>query len=267
MTVLSFLFHSDVEAQAFKGALSRKQNSVSKVMDNAGCRMGWLSKVLSDSHIKPSQLRRLPVGQKVIMHGSCKEEPPASIADLSRMIIQVELSTLNNRKFKKEIETLLTSYKQLEIKASETAATNTNLRDKIDGLKNEIASQVKVLENAITTSKNVPFPLDMLLLSALTGVLFGVAGTWVYSTKKSKGEFHFPRSMSIAVDGTTHTFDFVGAGEPSPGSTSMIGKYKCPLCHERNLYGRESNLRAHIFKAHPQTRSSMGVDDSLKNFI
>ena len=63
------------------GTLTRTDNSVTKVMLKAGCDIGWYSQVLVDTSIDPARVRRLPIGQAVVLeNGSCPSAPPEHIA-------------------------------------------------------------------------------------------------------------------------------------------------------------------------------------------
>src|SRR3954469_25043651 len=76
--VMLFLY-GKADAQSHVAVLTEKNNSVTKVMKQAGCNLGWLSVVMADSNIKPEKLRRLPIGQKIVVNDNCKSEPPLQV--------------------------------------------------------------------------------------------------------------------------------------------------------------------------------------------
>ncbi len=249
-------------AETSLGKLTRRDNSVTKVMLKAGCSLGWLSQVVADSGINPTKLRHLDVGQKVVIGGSCKGEAPASVHNLSNMLMKVDMAGSRGPDLQPEVARL----------KGELGATSTRLASVLaerDRLKSQVGKLEAELSIARRPKPEVPakaaagpsyrvFGLSILVALALGGT---VAYFWL--SHLARNEVSFPASWKLREDGKEYEFTLVGAAEGVPGSGNIIGRYKCPMCPEKNLFGRDRNLRGHVREKHATERVVVNVDPQL----
>jgi hypothetical protein len=262
--VLSLLFGLGSSAFAqftIIGKLTPSSNSVTKVMQKAGCNTDWIFQVLQDSNIQVTQLRHLPMGQQVTLNAnSCTDEPPAQTAHMSAIILRMDAVTGQVQEVKKE---------NVVLRQSASVATT-----RLEGVKREnegLQLQKQTLQKELKEATQHPkvgvrnvggYGRRMLALAVFAGLVMGGVSTW-FVTRIPKNSLVLPAHMEVTRNGKNYVFTLVGAGEAVPGSGNIIGKYKCPSCSEKNLFGREENLVRHLDSAHPAERIETQVDSSL----
>jgi hypothetical protein len=234
------------------GTLSPAKNSVLKVMTKAGCQEGWLGQVLKDSKIKPSHVRNLPVGRKVYFRGSCKAEPPNTVKATSHTIALRDARVGTILTLKKEVATLQQKRNIADKQLKETATENTRLSNALLNLSESLTPKAPVTivppRKMESTAILVGAIASVLTLAA---VIFGL----VLRQKSEKPKVDdpnlasFKRNWPEEIDGKTWNFQLV-AVEPEPGTTNLLGRYKCPECSERNIFGRKQNFLIHARTKH-----------------
>jgi len=253
---------ADAQSPQLLGILTRTDNSVTKVMQRAGCEFGWLSQILADTGINPAKTRFLPVGQKVFLRGGlCKNTPPEHVANLSRMFLRIDLNAKQTQALQAEMIMLRGSASGITAKLESVVVENTKLKRQIISLERELAKA----KTAIADSKSDQgFNLQTLGSVGLLGFLSGFVLLYAIFSRLNRSKQSFPSKWTIKEDNRVYEFILVGAGETISGSGHLIGKYKCPLCSENNLFGRDRNLRTHIGEKHVQERITMHIDPSLR---
>ncbi len=240
------------------GTLDRTRNSVSAVMKNAGCDLGWLSAVVEDSGINPSDLRHLPVGQPVkIKEGRCKTAPPALVNDLSSLLLRLDSLPELSQELQKE-------YRAIQKSASALLAENSlaqNARKTLEEKSSNLEQRLSQSRTGARTQANLDASTwRMIGMGTMAGVALTLLLTIPFVRKARKQSITsvktdevdtitFPSPWVLKEKDRPYSFKFVGAS-PHPETGEMLGRYMCPLCSEKNLFGREFNLRQHLAKKH-----------------
>jgi hypothetical protein len=260
---LLFGWGSSAFAQLTKiGKLTPSNNSVTKVMESAGCNTGWIFQVLQDSDIQVTQLRHLPEGQEVVLFAnSCLTEPPPVVAHMSAIILRMDAVTGQVQKTEKENVVLRRSVSTLGHSLESARRENGQLSIEKKTLEGKLLEVEQAKPSVIAPGR---FGLKAVTIVGVAGFAVGLLIMWfVMDARYPKGSFFYPPMMKIKEGGKEYVFTFAGASEATAGSGNFIGKYKCPLCSERNIFGRDENLRRHLSSAHPAERVESVVDPSL----
>ncbi len=219
-------------------------NKVIKVMKEAGCNMGWYAQVLIDSGTGPVQLSG---GNK-----ACKQEPPAEIAKVSEMLLRAEASSKQTQDFRKEISDLKRVLAEKE----------TEVRKPQAEIERPIASAPVVTTITRTITQN---DSRVILATGLASFFLGLSLAILYysMSRTRKSTIQLARVRIIRDLGKTYQFILVGAGETTPGSGVIVGKYKCLKCSEKNLFGPDQKLVDHLREKHPEERITWEIDPAL----
>jgi hypothetical protein len=88
--LLAAAISANAEAQdGLIGTIPRNNGSVLEVMKANKCQEGWLSQILLDSRIRPSEYRRLPKGKQVRLRGrSCMDVPPRATREATTLFLR-----------------------------------------------------------------------------------------------------------------------------------------------------------------------------------
>jgi hypothetical protein len=238
------------------GKLSETDYSVTRVMLTAKCDLGWLSKVVADSNLPPTTLRKLPTGQEIFFSGSCEAQPPVEVLAQSKILLRLDRSYGQSRAPKVEVNKL---HQELTMKTAEydrVFTKNNQLNSQVKALETELAQARKELETEIKLAKgfNTSSLVSFLFLGVqLTGfgMYFGYKrkrdiNRNINNVRPDSNDLVFPKTWNLKESDKDYTFSFFRAEETSQGSGTFVGKYKCPCCSERNVTGRDQNLRKHI---------------------
>jgi hypothetical protein len=265
--VLSLLFGLGSSAFAqftIIGKLTPSNNSVTKVMESAGCNTRWIFQVLQDSDIKVTELRHLPTGQKVVLQAnSCKDDPPAQVAHMSEIVLRMDAVTGQVQKTEKENITLRASASEAVARLESVKQENNQLKTQKKALETKLDKAVHVPPQVITTG-GTGYGVREIGLASLGGLVVGlVIMGLAMRNRKPQNTVSFPRIWNIRENGEDNVFTLVGAIETTPGSGNFVGKYKCPHCFERNISGVDRNMRTHLSQQHSKKRIETIVDPSL----
>jgi hypothetical protein len=254
---LCFARQSFSQDKKLLGTLSRENNSVTKVMQKAGCDFSWLSQVIADSGISVSELRRLPIGQKVLINSfACSEPARGTVATYSAILLKSESRQVSIPSLQAKIAELETSKRQL-------LADNGRLNDRLSKATYNLSALERQGEEL---SKRPPtvientsrFPWYAYTLFGFGACLF-LAGISTWKTEKMR--YSFPREKKVVIDGINHIFRFVDVSLSNEGPE---GRYRCPLCNENHILAK--NVELHLRKSHPGLRLDVSVDPSLQPF-
>jgi hypothetical protein len=239
------------------GIVTKRQNSLSKVLKVKGC-SDWLSQVVADSKIDPDNLQQVPVGRRLyLVNGSCRETAPADIAARSKIILSVDKTPAQVAQARRETQVFRTRNEAL---VQNTKKLETEIAELKGRLKEAQASLLKA--TSVQTPPVAPSKFKVTRNMAAIG-LVAIVGTallvffWLQNWKKKR--VVLLKQWTINEDGKDTTFVLVGAGPEVTGA--VVGRYKCPICGENNLFGREGNLRRHLTQSHPHV--SVTVDPTL----
>jgi hypothetical protein len=250
--LLTFARPGEAATLRILGKLTPAHNSVLEVMAKAGCDDGWLAQVLKDSKINPAQVRSLPIGRKIYFRGSCKAEPTKKMRAASHMIAVRDSRGSTIQILKKKVTALEAKNTKIDKQLKE-AAQSTRLGDKITKLSDQLAAPTPVtvvyprkkLESILAIAGEIASILALGIL--VYGLIF-----WPRSkppVPENPNRVSFDKTWHLDIDGKPWNFDLV-AVEPEPVTGTLLGRYKCPECGERNLFGRERNFLIHVRTKH-----------------
>jgi hypothetical protein len=236
---------ANAAAKGVIGTIPRNNGSVLEVMKRAGCQEGWLSQVLLDSRIKPSEMRRQPRGKVIVLNAeSCQNVPPLAARETTRRILRPTVIVrrapvvTNNRQGEIDALKKRANDAMEEAKTYLTRARSSEERE--ERLRKELASRAVVV---------APKRNGGLILAALAGAVLALALGFVFYRQR-EGRFAKAPLKKSAGNYNKHLFTLVWQKRSGRGYES---RYQCDECGEE-IPGDDASLNRHVQEKHSMAR-------------
>lgn len=237
-----------------------KGQTLGSVMKKAGCHPGWMADIMIDSNLTVADLRKLPIGQEVVLPQNCSQSPEERMAKLSEVILMADTEKgqiqIRREASKLLAERVATLEKDLKTATTERDGIKSELqiiRQELverarerDGLRDENAKlKASLAEKQIAIKSGEWSFIDQAWL--IGAFLIGLGGALLINSYNLQNKQVIDESVIVWKFGKKYVFPVSGKCDLS-ASGKIVPRHSCPLCGENNLKPR--NCEKHLEDAH-----------------
>jgi hypothetical protein len=263
VTISMFVFWTAI-VHAKTTTLTPEDHGVLGAMRRIGCRNPqWLGRIMIESGILESQLRKLPVGKSIVVPDECfSAAPTPEDVTIARQVFAAQSALEGVESAAKEKQALMDELATEVAKNTVNAATIEILQGKIGQLQNDLSAKNRAMENGGRS----PFVVTGFVIGLLNCfvVLFffyvrplkrrlANAKEKISELQSASPQGAFPRSIEFH-------------GEVIHFKDTTVHTVGCPACHEVKIKPHPDNMRQH-YEKHTHLRVIEGSPEEVRELL